>query len=344
MSLGAVLAVATQQVTSSPAPVPSANNTVVATVAGSSTASITDAAGNVWTVANGVVTVNGVVDPTTANVIELAYVNGEVWQENANDLWWAKTTPSDQWGPENGTPRNPVQGSSFTLAGYGNFNVGDLGPGGPIFLNGGDSLTTAGIRLAGDELTVSPIFSTNPLIVQGNSHLTNGATLDIQEAGTGSLPNGPLENNGTMKLSASTLEVGNLTGQGVISAAHNSTLDIGSATSSGETIQLTGANLTIGGPRFAANPGLTFVAPITHFGEASSITLSDTQATSEVFAKATATAGELFLYNGSTMVADLHISGQPHIYATVNPPAATSGSVVLTSYDTGHALPIALSH
>ena len=328
----------------SPTITPSANDTVVTTVAGSSTATITDASGNVWAVANGLVTVNGVVDPTTADVIELAYVNGKVWQENASDLWWAKTPPSGHWAPENGTSRNPVQGSDFTLAGYGNFNVGDLGPGGRIFLNGGDTLTTAGVRLTGTGLTVSPVFSTIPLIVQGDSRLTSGATLAITEAGTGSLPRGPLENNGTMTVSGSTLEIGNLTGQGVISATHASTLDIGSATSSSETIQLTAATLNIGGPLFGSNPGLTFLAPITHFGSASSITLPDTQATSEVFAKATATAGELFLYNGSTMVADLHISGQAHIYATVNTSAATSGSVVLTCYDTGHALPIAPSH
>ena len=318
----------------------SANDTVVATVAGTSTATITDAAGNVWAVASGIVTVNGVADPTTADVIELAYVNGKVWQENANDLWWAKTTPFDQWTPNDGTPVNPVHGSSFTLAGYGSFNVGDLGPGGPIFLNGGDTLTTAGVKLSGNELTVSPLLSTIPLIVQGNSTLSHGATLDIQEAGTGSLPRGGLENNGTFKLSASTLEVGNLTGQGVISATSNSTLDIGSATSRSETIELHAAHLVLGGPLFAANPGMTFLAPITQFGSASTITLSDTQATSEIFAKATATSGQLFLYDGTTMVADLHISGQPHIYAMNNPSEGVGGSVILTPYDTGHSLPI----
>lgn len=327
----------------SPTTVQSANDTVVATVAGSSTATITDASGNVWAVADGLVTVNGVVDPTTANVIELAYVDGKVWQENTSDLWWAKTTPSDPWSPNNGTAVNPVQGSSFTLAGYGSFNVGDLGPGG-ITLNGGETLTTAGIRLTGNELGVSPLFSNIPLIVQGDSRLTNGATFDIQEIGTGNLPNGPLENNGTFTLSASTLEVGNLAGQGVISATHKSTLDIGSATTSGETIQLTAANLNIGGPLFTANPGLTFLAPITHFGADSSITLADTEATSEVFAKATATAGELFLYNGTALVADLHISGQAHIYASYNPALIAGGSVTLTAHDTGHSLPILHSH
>ena len=324
-------------VTVAPIAPPSANETVVATVAGGSTSSITDAAGNTWAVANGLVTVNGVVDSTTANVIELAYVNGEVWQENASDLWWAKTTPNDQWTPEYGTALNPVQGSDFTLAGYGNFNVGVLGPG-DILLNGGDSLTAAGVQLDGTRLEVSPIFSTIPLILQGDSSLTDGATLDIQELGTGSLPNDPLENDGSFSLSASTLEIGNLTGQGAISATDNSTLDIGSATSSGETILLGAANLSLGGPLFAANPGLTFLPPVTEFGSTSSISLYNTQATSEVFAKTAPTAGELSLYNGTTLVADLHISGQANIYASYNP--VGEGTVTLTPYDTGHSLPI----
>jgi hypothetical protein len=44
--------------------------------------SIRDASGNVWTInAAGQVTINGQADTTTSNVIELAYVNGIVWQE-----------------------------------------------------------------------------------------------------------------------------------------------------------------------------------------------------------------------------------------------------------------------
>jgi len=86
----------------------SPNDTVIPVVAGTSTGAITDANGDTWAVAGGKVTVNGVVDPTTANVIELAYVNGKVWQENASDLWWAKTVPTDQWSPTNGTPKSPL--------------------------------------------------------------------------------------------------------------------------------------------------------------------------------------------------------------------------------------------
>lgn len=89
----------------------SANNTVLT---GSSTGgafphSITDAAGNVWTITlGGQVAVNGVVDPTTARVTALAYENGVIWQENADQLWWSKTNPSARWSPTYGTSRSPI--------------------------------------------------------------------------------------------------------------------------------------------------------------------------------------------------------------------------------------------
>jgi endoglucanase len=91
--------------TSTPTPSPSANDTVVSGTAGA----ITDANGNVWTItSNGLVAMNGVVDTTTANVIELAYVNGTVWQENTSLLWWGKTTPNAAWAPGPGTATSPL--------------------------------------------------------------------------------------------------------------------------------------------------------------------------------------------------------------------------------------------
>ena len=91
----------------------SANNTVVTLDGGT----ITDASDNVWTLSNGQVQVNCVVDPTTADVIKLAYVNGQVWQENADNLWWAKSSPDDAWSPPYGTPVSPVPASAnYTLA------------------------------------------------------------------------------------------------------------------------------------------------------------------------------------------------------------------------------------
>ncbi|HYZ20876.1 MAG TPA: hypothetical protein VE690_01850, partial [Rhodopila sp.] len=94
------------QGTGAPPPPPSADDTVV--LAGS-TAAITDAGGNQWTITNGgQVAVNGVTDTTTGRVIELAYVNGTVWQENADKLWWGKTSPTAAWSPGTGTATSPL--------------------------------------------------------------------------------------------------------------------------------------------------------------------------------------------------------------------------------------------
>jgi hypothetical protein len=51
------------------------------TFAANSTASITDAQGNAWTIMSAQVAKNGVVDTTTGGVIRLSYVNAQVWQE-----------------------------------------------------------------------------------------------------------------------------------------------------------------------------------------------------------------------------------------------------------------------
>jgi hypothetical protein len=91
-----------------PTPVitPSPNNTAV--LAGS-TAAITDAKGNRWTITSGgQVAVNGVADATTANVTEIAYVNGNIWQENTSKMWWNETSPGSGWLPANGTPTSPL--------------------------------------------------------------------------------------------------------------------------------------------------------------------------------------------------------------------------------------------
>ena len=70
--------------------------------------SITDGNGNVWTIVNGQVEVNGQPDNTTSGVIEMAFVDGNIWQENNADLWWMKTKPSDTWSPGPGTSMSPL--------------------------------------------------------------------------------------------------------------------------------------------------------------------------------------------------------------------------------------------
>ena len=98
--------------TPAPKPTPSANDTVVKA---GSTAAITDAGGNKWTInAAGQVAVNGTADTTTAGVIELAYVNGTIWQENASKLWWGETQPNAAWSPTAGTATSPLPAASAT--------------------------------------------------------------------------------------------------------------------------------------------------------------------------------------------------------------------------------------
>ena len=132
---------------------PSPDNTLV--LAGS-TAAITDANGNHWSITSGgQVAVNGVTDPTTARVIELAYEKGVIWQENASDLWWSKTLPTDTWGPNNGTPTSPVPAS----AGGGTGTGSSAGNPAPVTIgSGNDSLVVTvneDAYLGNAEFTVS---------------------------------------------------------------------------------------------------------------------------------------------------------------------------------------------
>jgi lysophospholipase L1-like esterase len=96
--------------TPTPTPAASANDT---TVMAGSTSAITDASGNKWTITSaGLVAVNGTPDTTTSGVIELAYVNGTIWQENNNGLWWGETKPNAAWAPEAGTATSPLRATA----------------------------------------------------------------------------------------------------------------------------------------------------------------------------------------------------------------------------------------
>jgi hypothetical protein len=135
---------------------PSPNDTVV--TAGS-TAAIVDASGNTWTITSGgQVAVNGTVDPTTANVTLLAYVNSVVWQENTNKLWWGKTSPSASWSPPSGTSTSPLPFSpspNDTLVTAGSTaaivdasgNTWTITSGGQVAVNGTVDPTTAKVTL-----------------------------------------------------------------------------------------------------------------------------------------------------------------------------------------------------
>ena len=138
--------------TATPTMTPSANDTVVT----GTTTAITDASGNLWTIASGgQVAVNGTIDPTTANVIELAYVNGTIWQENASDLWWGKTSPTASWEPGAGTSVSPlpaaspndtmlIAGSTAAITDAGG-DLWTISTGGQVAVNGTADPTTANV-------------------------------------------------------------------------------------------------------------------------------------------------------------------------------------------------------
>jgi hypothetical protein len=98
--------------TPAPTPTPTPSTTASPSntqVFAGSTAAIIDSSGNRWTITSGAqIAVNGTVDTTTANVIEIAYEQGVIWQENQSDLWWSKTSPSAAWAPPAGTSVSPI--------------------------------------------------------------------------------------------------------------------------------------------------------------------------------------------------------------------------------------------
>ncbi len=86
-----------------PSVTPSASDS---TLAAGATGSLTDASGNTWTIAGGVVDENGAAAGYSANVSEIAYVNGTIWQENASKLWWSWTGTA--WSAGSGTSTSPL--------------------------------------------------------------------------------------------------------------------------------------------------------------------------------------------------------------------------------------------
>ena len=105
-----------------PTPTPSANDTFI--LAGSAS-TITDAAGNHWTIsATGAVMENAKTAGFTANVAEIAYVNGTLWHENTAGSWysWAGSgwnPGSDPLPASGGSPAaSSGIGSALNLGGY----------------------------------------------------------------------------------------------------------------------------------------------------------------------------------------------------------------------------------
>ena len=91
---------------------PSPSDTVITAP---STAAIIDAGGNSWTITSGgQIAVNGTVDTITSGVIELAYVNGAVWQENASKSWWYRDLARQRLAAPRGHIDQPVASPAST--------------------------------------------------------------------------------------------------------------------------------------------------------------------------------------------------------------------------------------
>lgn len=124
-------------------------------------ASIVDNLGNVFFItAGGQVNINGTVDGTTSNVIELAYVNQVLWQENAAGNWYNYLgTPGSYGGP---TTTSPVTG----------------GP--PAFTESADqaTVTTAGPIITDANGTTFAISSGGLILING---ITDPSTSNVVE-------------------------------------------------------------------------------------------------------------------------------------------------------------------
>jgi endoglucanase len=181
--------------TGSPFPAPataSPNDTVVKANA---PGGIIDASGNKWTItSDGQVAVNGVTDITTADVKELIYVNSEIWQENASNLWWGKTSPAAAWSPGTGTSKSPLsttviisQSQASETVSQSNISVVATSGNHLVFITGGGDT----MKLSGGTNTITDTGSSNIYVVPaaGNGYdkfasniLGNGVTLDLRTA------------------------------------------------------------------------------------------------------------------------------------------------------------------
>ena len=168
----------------------SPNDTMV--LAGSK-AAITDAANNTWTInGSGQVAVNGTADTGTAQVTELAYVGGTIWQENSSNLWWGKTTPGAAWTPGAGTSTSPLPAPVMVAPGSSTVSQSQVSlvattGAHMLFLSGSGDI----VNLTGGANTITDTGKGNTYIIPAagngvdtftNNILKNGDTLDLKPA------------------------------------------------------------------------------------------------------------------------------------------------------------------
>lgn len=215
--------------------IPSPDNTVVRTAAHV----ITDASGNTWSILNGQVALNGVADRTTRNVIELAYKDGRIWQENVDKLWWSKGKPSDTWYPPYGTSTSPVVITSTkiwvnnTQYAFGNFLDGENWTGGlspgpadtAVIRSGTAVVSTTGTGALGEGGLTLYLGATDPSQVAELETTTNITIASDMKIVTGS-PDGSVLSDSVGTIFAVN---GSLTNEGhvnVVAGAARAELDV----------------------------------------------------------------------------------------------------------------------
>lgn len=73
------------------------------------TSDIIDQSGNTWSLTNGVVQENGSNAGFSESVTQIGFINGTLWQENSNNLWWDWN--GSTWAPTNGQSASPFSES-----------------------------------------------------------------------------------------------------------------------------------------------------------------------------------------------------------------------------------------
>jgi hypothetical protein len=150
-------------------------------LAGSS-AGITDASGNLWTITSGEVAVNGVPDTTTSNVAEIAYVNGEVWHKNTSGAWYGKTSPTAAWAYSGTSPLPATTPPPVTITTSPNDTMVLAGASAHITDASGNAWTiTSGNQVAVNGITDTTTYNVAELVYAGRKvwhENTSGAWYD----------------------------------------------------------------------------------------------------------------------------------------------------------------------
>ena len=162
-----------------------------------STTPLVDNSGNLWWInANGQVVENGAPDTGTNNVIEMALKDGTIFQENNQDLWWAKTGQGyDGWGtpgtPDGHVPTPPVPGDVRTWLGgvdqdaatASNWSPTGVPQAGDVLTMNGGTMFVSDNDLAGDTLNIETNNVLNP--APSNLDLLNGTVPFSVDSGNG---------------------------------------------------------------------------------------------------------------------------------------------------------------